>query len=159
MQRNCPVNSIPYFQPLTVTPQGCTLGAYPSCPYGYNCQLSRRGDAYICCSTPQTARLEAGTNIRLNFHRFSNDKFQVFSNKLFNYKISAFLSYFLAMCNLPQVIGTCGLWQYRYWFNPVTRQCEVFQWSGCDANRNNFFDYAECFNACGYLSPAGVSKK
>lgn len=51
-------------------------------------------------------------------------------------------------CALPAVFGACGLNITKYHFNPETRSCETFQYSGCLGNKNNFNTRSECEAFC-----------
>lgn len=50
-------------------------------------------------------------------------------------------------CALVPDPGPCEAAFDRYYFDPVTRQCQVFTWGGCDGVVP-FTDYAACQNAC-----------
>lgn len=36
----------------------------------------------------------------------------------------------------------------RYYFNADSRTCQEFTYNGCDGNRNNFANKAQCLNYC-----------
>ena len=52
------------------------------------------------------------------------------------------------VCAQPKQIGTCGQYVQRYWYNPITRDCEMFTFSGCQGNDNNFVSLLDCQNYC-----------
>uniref|UniRef100_A0A6B0V877 Putative kunitz n=1 Tax=Ixodes ricinus TaxID=34613 RepID=A0A6B0V877_IXORI len=45
-------------------------------------------------------------------------------------------------------IGEAGTPGFRYFFNHIEKECELFDYSGCNGNGNNFKDEAECKNRC-----------
>uniref|UniRef100_A0A0K0DYG9 BPTI/Kunitz inhibitor domain-containing protein n=1 Tax=Strongyloides stercoralis TaxID=6248 RepID=A0A0K0DYG9_STRER len=64
-------------------------------------------------------------------------------------------------CNLPQQIGTGPYRIPRWYYNPTRQRCELFYWSGCCGNNNNFQSFQSCQTSCegaismptSYLSP------
>ncbi|XP_052766205.1 uncharacterized protein LOC128207366 isoform X2 [Mya arenaria] len=57
------------------------------------------------------------------------------------------------VCRLPQDTGRCdinffGSASTEYFYNSQTRQCEVFEYSGCGGNRNRFSTQQECNSYC-----------
>lgn len=52
------------------------------------------------------------------------------------------------ICLLPPDPGPCDGICPRYYFNPDSGQCELFEWGCCDGNANNFPTLAECEDAC-----------
>jgi len=52
------------------------------------------------------------------------------------------------ICKLPKELGTCKASMKRYFFNPVTKTCEMFLYTGCDGNENNFRTEDECKKTC-----------
>uniref|UniRef100_A0A0N5BXM0 Kunitz/Bovine pancreatic trypsin inhibitor domain protein n=1 Tax=Strongyloides papillosus TaxID=174720 RepID=A0A0N5BXM0_STREA len=64
-------------------------------------------------------------------------------------------------CNLPQQIGTGPYRIPRWYYNPTRQRCELFYWSGCCGNNNNFQSFQSCQTTCegiismptSYLSP------
>uniref|UniRef100_A0A7E4WAT3 Kunitz/Bovine pancreatic trypsin inhibitor domain protein n=1 Tax=Panagrellus redivivus TaxID=6233 RepID=A0A7E4WAT3_PANRE len=51
-------------------------------------------------------------------------------------------------CNLPQQIGTGPYRIPRWYFNPARMRCELFYWSGCCGNGNNFNTFQACQQVC-----------
>lgn len=55
-------------------------------------------------------------------------------------------------CSLPKDGGLkCAKVQpmQNYWFNAQTQSCELFDYSGCGGNGNNFVEESECWETCG----------
>uniref|UniRef100_A0A4W6CZE6 BPTI/Kunitz inhibitor domain-containing protein n=1 Tax=Lates calcarifer TaxID=8187 RepID=A0A4W6CZE6_LATCA len=50
--------------------------------------------------------------------------------------------------SLPIDRGTCHGVEKRFAYNPETRRCQMFHYSGCGGNRNNFPDRKKCFKKC-----------
>lgn len=44
--------------------------------------------------------------------------------------------------------GPCKAIHVRYHFNIHTRQCETFEFGGCEGNENNFLTQQECQKKC-----------
>uniref|UniRef100_A0A0R3RXJ9 Bm6546 n=1 Tax=Elaeophora elaphi TaxID=1147741 RepID=A0A0R3RXJ9_9BILA len=51
-------------------------------------------------------------------------------------------------CNLPQQIGTGPYRIPRWYYNSAKMRCELFYWSGCCANGNNFPSMHNCQKLC-----------
>uniref|UniRef100_A0A915AU27 BPTI/Kunitz inhibitor domain-containing protein n=1 Tax=Parascaris univalens TaxID=6257 RepID=A0A915AU27_PARUN len=51
-------------------------------------------------------------------------------------------------CNLPQQIGTGPYRIPRWYYNPARMRCELFYWSGCCGNANNFQTFHNCQQSC-----------
>lgn len=49
---------------------------------------------------------------------------------------------------MPKQVGTCGNYVQRHWYNAATRDCELFTYSGCQGNANNFESQLDCGNYC-----------
>ena len=45
-------------------------------------------------------------------------------------------------------VGTCSSFTMRYFWNASSFKCETFQYSGCDANGNNFETEEDCLSEC-----------
>uniref|UniRef100_A0A4W6CYM7 BPTI/Kunitz inhibitor domain-containing protein n=1 Tax=Lates calcarifer TaxID=8187 RepID=A0A4W6CYM7_LATCA len=52
---------------------------------------------------------------------------------------------------IPIDRGTCHGVEKRFAYNPETRRCQMFHYSGCGGNRNNFPDRKKCFKKCSAL--------
>ena len=56
------------------------------------------------------------------------------------------------ICRQPNDYGGCPDGTsgslVRYFFVPELKTCEVFGYSGCEGNENNFLTYDECLNKC-----------
>ncbi|KAG7240540.1 hypothetical protein INR49_026824 [Caranx melampygus] len=51
-------------------------------------------------------------------------------------------------CFSPMDRGTCDGAEKRFAYNPKTRRCQVFQYSGCGGNGNNFTSRKHCYRKC-----------
>ncbi|XP_060112945.1 tissue factor pathway inhibitor [Heteronotia binoei] len=54
----------------------------------------------------------------------------------------------LSFCAMKADTGPCKAIHSRYHFNIQTRQCELFDYGGCEGNKNNFLNLEECQAAC-----------
>ncbi|KAK3724973.1 hypothetical protein QZH41_005874 [Actinostola sp. cb2023] len=52
------------------------------------------------------------------------------------------------ICNLPKQVGYGAGNLPRYYFNPYTRNCELFCYGGCGGNANNFVHIGQCLYEC-----------
>uniref|UniRef100_A0A914GXV3 BPTI/Kunitz inhibitor domain-containing protein n=1 Tax=Globodera rostochiensis TaxID=31243 RepID=A0A914GXV3_GLORO len=52
------------------------------------------------------------------------------------------------ICTQPKRLGECTGSASRYWYNSGTRQCELFDFTGCQGNDNNFEHLMECQMKC-----------
>ncbi|CAD6185822.1 unnamed protein product [Caenorhabditis auriculariae] len=52
------------------------------------------------------------------------------------------------ICAQPLRIGDCTENVKRYWYNAKTRQCQMFEYTGCQGNDNNFDTILDCQNFC-----------
>ncbi|CAJ0578735.1 unnamed protein product, partial [Mesorhabditis spiculigera] len=52
------------------------------------------------------------------------------------------------LCTQPKRLGDCTQSVRRYWYNAATRQCEMFQYTGCQGNDNNFPTLLQCQQKC-----------
>ena len=50
----------------------------------------------------------------------------------------------LDICTLPAERGICNGNIKRYFYNSVTKICELFRYGGCFGNQNNFFTLHDC---------------
>nr|XP_025044610.1 papilin-like isoform X2 [Pelodiscus sinensis] len=53
------------------------------------------------------------------------------------------------VCQLPPDTGPCEAYMPMYFYNPVTKSCEMFIYGGCLGNENRFSTKEECLRACG----------
>ncbi|KAI6187724.1 hypothetical protein M3Y98_00275600 [Aphelenchoides besseyi] len=53
-----------------------------------------------------------------------------------------------SICTQPKRYGDCTSSVRRYWYNAATRQCEMFQYTGCQGNDNNFDQLLDCQQKC-----------
>lgn len=54
----------------------------------------------------------------------------------------------MSACSLPQQIGTGPYRIPRWYYNKDRMRCELFFWSGCCANGNNFPTQHNCQRQC-----------
>ncbi|XP_068428748.1 tissue factor pathway inhibitor a [Clinocottus analis] len=54
----------------------------------------------------------------------------------------------LEMCFSPVDTGTCNGAEKRFAFNPKIKRCQMFHYSGCGGNDNNFALRKECITKC-----------
>uniref|UniRef100_A0A0N5AE10 Kunitz/Bovine pancreatic trypsin inhibitor domain protein n=1 Tax=Syphacia muris TaxID=451379 RepID=A0A0N5AE10_9BILA len=52
------------------------------------------------------------------------------------------------ICTQPKRLGDCTNSVRRYWYNAQSRQCELFQYTGCQGNDNNFDTLLACQTKC-----------
>ncbi|KAL3103132.1 hypothetical protein niasHS_002318 [Heterodera schachtii] len=52
------------------------------------------------------------------------------------------------ICTQPKRVGECTGSVSRYWYNAGTLQCELFEFTGCQGNDNNFEQLIECQMKC-----------
>ncbi|XP_063206279.1 whey acidic protein-like [Chroicocephalus ridibundus] len=58
------------------------------------------------------------------------------------------------ICHLPPVPGPCRGFFLHYAYNPATGTCQLFIYSGCGGNANNFKTVEECQQVCQQLGRA-----
>ncbi|MFH4983825.1 hypothetical protein AB6A40_010534 [Gnathostoma spinigerum] len=58
------------------------------------------------------------------------------------------------ICALPLKLGNCKQNILRFWYNAITRECEAFDYSGCNGNDNNFRSISDCLLTCGNIQSA-----
>ncbi len=58
------------------------------------------------------------------------------------------LLYFKAICKLPIHHGNCEGDFNRYHFDAFTKRCEIFSYTGCGGNENNFLTADLCNETC-----------
>ncbi|KAA8588393.1 hypothetical protein FQN60_001587, partial [Etheostoma spectabile] len=52
------------------------------------------------------------------------------------------------LCFSPVERGPCDGAEKRFAYNPKTKRCLMFQYSGCGGNDNNFTHRKDCFHKC-----------
>ncbi|KAK0420841.1 hypothetical protein QR680_014918 [Steinernema hermaphroditum] len=52
------------------------------------------------------------------------------------------------ICSQPLRVGDCTENVKRYWYNAATRQCQMFEYTGCQGNDNNFENILDCQSFC-----------
>ncbi|XP_075961629.1 tissue factor pathway inhibitor a [Anarhichas minor] len=52
------------------------------------------------------------------------------------------------LCSSPLDRGTCQGAERRFAFNPKTKRCQMFHYSGCGGNENNFTQRKDCISKC-----------
>ncbi|CAJ1078762.1 tissue factor pathway inhibitor a [Xyrichtys novacula] len=52
------------------------------------------------------------------------------------------------LCSMPVETGDCDGAEKRFAYNPGTRRCHMFRYSGCGGNENNFRSRRECSIKC-----------
>ncbi|XP_022596980.1 tissue factor pathway inhibitor-like isoform X2 [Seriola dumerili] len=52
------------------------------------------------------------------------------------------------VCSSPMDRGTCHSVEKRFAFNPNTKRCQMFHYSGCGGNENNFTSRKQCIKKC-----------
>ncbi|XP_035677445.1 tissue factor pathway inhibitor-like isoform X2 [Branchiostoma floridae] len=53
-----------------------------------------------------------------------------------------------ATCSMPVEKGNCQSSFQRYFYDPTTSKCDVFTFTGCGGNKNNFMSLYDCQSAC-----------
>ncbi|XP_062886935.1 WAP, Kazal, immunoglobulin, Kunitz and NTR domain-containing protein 2-like isoform X1 [Mobula hypostoma] len=54
------------------------------------------------------------------------------------------------ICSLPALQGSCKVWEPRWAYSSVHRQCQSFIYGGCGGNENNFESRETCEEICPY---------
>ncbi|PRD19175.1 UNVERIFIED_CONTAM: Kunitz-type serine protease inhibitor bitisilin-1 [Trichonephila clavipes] len=57
-----------------------------------------------------------------------------------------------SFCGLPASVGPCKEFEVRYHYDMFTDKCQTFNYSGCEANRNNFKTKEACEKECRHQS-------
>lgn len=52
------------------------------------------------------------------------------------------------LCSSPVDRGTCNSAEKRFAYNPKTKRCQMFHYSGCGGNENNFTHRKDCIKKC-----------
>lgn len=62
-------------------------------------------------------------------------------------------------CNLPKMSGPCEDKLAKWWFNSKSMSCELFYYSGCGGNKNQFDSLQECQRSCPNAFPPELEVK
>lgn len=86
----------------------------------------------------------------LKFQHTKRDTLTISSAFLFFFPGPALLPLKIArtVCAMKADSGPCKAIHSRYHFNIETRQCEMFDYGGCEGNDNNFLTLEECQEKC-----------
>lgn len=57
-------------------------------------------------------------------------------------------------CSMEKVEGNCKGQRPRFFFNPDTKKCEGFVYTGCRGNLNNFASLEDCRELCETVAPS-----
>ncbi|CAB3401564.1 unnamed protein product [Caenorhabditis bovis] len=57
------------------------------------------------------------------------------------------------ICTQPLRIGNCDRSVRRYWYSAATRECQSFEYTGCQGNDNNFETLVDCQTFCRNAAP------
>ncbi|KIH45325.1 Kunitz/Bovine pancreatic trypsin inhibitor domain protein, partial [Ancylostoma duodenale] len=52
------------------------------------------------------------------------------------------------ICAQPLRVGDCTESVKRYWYNAKAKQCQMFEYTGCQGNDNNFETVLDCQSFC-----------
>ncbi|XP_059494556.1 WAP, Kazal, immunoglobulin, Kunitz and NTR domain-containing protein 1-like [Stegostoma tigrinum] len=52
------------------------------------------------------------------------------------------------ICTFPAVQGPCKMWEARWAYNSLMKQCHAFVYGGCEGNKNNFESKEVCEETC-----------
>ncbi|CAG9534594.1 unnamed protein product [Cercopithifilaria johnstoni] len=58
-----------------------------------------------------------------------------------------------SICSQPLRLGNCKQSIRRYWYNMAIHACQIFNYTGCQGNDNNFETLIECQNTCDNTIP------
>ncbi|XP_036623350.1 collagen alpha-3(VI) chain isoform X1 [Trichosurus vulpecula] len=63
------------------------------------------------------------------------------------------------VCKRPKEIGTCRKFNLKWFYDPETKSCGRFWYSGCGSNGNNFETQSDCEKAClpAHINPGVIS--
>ncbi|KAG1650386.1 Papilin [Nymphon striatum] len=65
--------------------------------------------------------------------------------------------YILEICRLPEDKGSCSQRYEQYFYNVISKKCELLEYSGCGGNANRFATLENCKAYCERESPAPVN--
>lgn len=57
------------------------------------------------------------------------------------------------ICTQPLRVGNCDRSVRRYWYSASTRECQSFEFTGCQGNDNNFETLVDCQTFCRNAAP------
>ncbi|PAV55962.1 hypothetical protein WR25_14492 isoform B [Diploscapter pachys] len=57
------------------------------------------------------------------------------------------------ICTQPLRVGNCDRSVRRYWYSAATRECQSFEYTGCQGNDNNFETLVDCQTFCRNATP------
>ncbi|WKX99529.1 hypothetical protein Q1695_014424 [Nippostrongylus brasiliensis] len=57
------------------------------------------------------------------------------------------------ICTQPLRVGNCDRSVRRYWYSAATRECQSFEYTGCQGNDNNFETLVDCQTFCRNAAP------
>ena len=61
------------------------------------------------------------------------------------------------LCYLPSDAGSCNMSIPAYFYDPLSRRCDQFVWTGCGGNANRFTSLSDCEQRCIYLETRAPS--
>ncbi|XP_043820468.1 collagen alpha-3(VI) chain [Dromiciops gliroides] len=63
------------------------------------------------------------------------------------------------VCKRPKEIGTCRKFNLKWFYDPETKSCGRFWYSGCGSNGNNFETQSDCEKTClpAHINPGVIS--
>ncbi len=82
-------------------------------------------------------------------------KFDKLSFKLLN----KLIVFFLAVCLLPKIRGTCNEDTPSFYYDFISSKCTPFPYSGCEGNLNRFPSLDTCQKTCQSLSQASYTQQ
>jgi hypothetical protein len=63
-----------------------------------------------------------------------------------------------ALCQSEKEVGPCRGYYPRWYFDPLSEECQQFVFGGCRGNRNNFEGKEECEKTCAGLKGKNNNK-
>ncbi|VDD94166.1 unnamed protein product [Enterobius vermicularis] len=162
---DCPLNSAAYVNLKKNLPLGCD--SRRGCPTSFFCYRnpSRRTDNGACCSEdPLTSLCSHGVALRDVDGKAvkckHGDTCPAGYSCLNKYNINICCPTSEQVCSQPPHKGSiCGdiVQQIGYYFDPHTKKCKEFVFSGCGGNDNRFETVSDCMEFCrpGLYCPIG----